>query len=473
MKTLTLLTALLAAVLVASCGKPGDRYGSTTYRIPWPSATGALSLQNVEIRTLSDPEHLSGASAQILVEPGDGGSTLQGARPVGRYVKTSSGVLVPADYVTMQGVTAYAHQERLHDLDTLTGAVSFLSWPLSIGIDVHVVSDGQRATNNAIYDAKLNSLLLVPYDEGELPIALNPGISAHEHFHFIFQKIVMSRVRDAASQTSCNGGVARLGDLPIADSGFSSGPSDFVGSRESVNGAAAEKMLSNQSENEAKLVKTAAGILPRTFNAFVLRGMNEGFADFYGWLYSHDDSFLAKSIPDQDEMRRLDRHSGRLPAEGLIRRLLVDNFHPDSILPDVVRAHNAYSLGSIYARFLRQLASQLEAGGLSAEDSRLTVARALISSLPTIADSVASIYDTGFLSPNIFLKPLLAQLPSLSKESCALVASFHAPDISFETPDACHAFDLTPKPIVKTAPAPASPAVEKPSSKVDRQDVNK
>lgn len=432
-KFLTLVAALLASSIVASCGKPGDRYGSSTYRIPWPSATGAMSLQNVEIPTLSDPEHFSGSSAQILVEPGDGGGTLAAARPVGRYVKTSSGVLVPVDYVTIQAVTAYAHQERLREVDTSVGVVDVLSWPLSIGIDVHLMSFDQVSTNNAVYDAKLNSLLLVPYDEGDLPISLNPGILAHEHFHFIFQKIVMSRVHDSSSQTSCAGGVA-VGAVDRADS---------RADNRADNQKATSPAKDERADNETQLEKTAAGMPAKTYNAFVLRAMNEGFADFYGWLYAHDDSFLAKSLPDQDEMRRLDRVAGRLPPESLVRRLLVDNFHPDKILPEVVRSHNAYVLGTVYARFLRHLAAQLEVGGLSPSDARLMVARALMASLPAIADLVTSTYENGYLSPNAVLKPLLANLPALSKDGCASLTQFRAPEASFVMPAACAAATTT------------------------------
>lgn len=429
MKSLILL--LVFAVL--SCARPGSHLSSNIYRLPWPSSAGEFSLQDVEVSTLSDPEHFSGSSARVLVEPGDGGSTLAGSPPRGRFVRTSSGVLVPADYVTMQAVTAYAHVERLRAVDASVGADGVLSYPLSLGVEVHVMSDGQAASNNAVYDSKLDSLLLVPYDQGGLPIALNGGVLAHEHFHFLFQKLVLSHVHDTSSQTSCSGAVPEKVAATFPDSSSEEG--------------------SGLRNNDDLVEKTARGIPPRTYNAYVLRGMNEGFADFYGWLYSSDDSFLAKSLVDQDYMRRLDSPSGRLPSENLIRRLLVDNFHPAAILPEVVRAHNAYSLGSIYARYLRQLVNDLVASGRTIADARVLVARALIASLPEIGAQLDSTYENGFLSPNFALSRLLTHLPPLTREVCASLEDVHAADSAYVRPSACDAFQPPEPPVLDTEPA--------------------
>jgi hypothetical protein len=438
---------LLLVFAVSSCGRSGDRFDSRTYRIPWPDEAGDLRLQDVEIRTMNDPKHFSGDAARVLVEPGDGGSQLAGSEPQGRYVRTRSGVLIPADFVTMQAVTAYAHTERLRDLDESVGAGGVLSWPLSLGVEVRVMSYGQRATNNAIYDAKLDSLLLVPYDQGGLPIALNPGVLAHEHFHFLFQRLVMSHVRDTTTQTSCSAGMVPDEHVPTLAESFGEGEG-FVAGLDRV-------------------AKTASAIPARVYNAYVLRGLNEGFADFYGWVYSNDDSFLAKSLPEQDLMRRLDSDSGRLPSERLLRRLLVDNFQPEKILPEPTRARNAYALGSIYARYLRHLVDDLVSSGRALEDARLIVARAMIATLPEIGARMETSYETEFLSPNFVISHLLAHLPPVTSAVCASLDEVHAPEDSYEKPAACRVYEVTPAvtPTPTPTPTPAPVPTPKPVAK--------
>jgi hypothetical protein len=421
----------LLVLAAASCGQPEDRFESATYRLPWRAADGVVALQDVEIKTLRDPRSFSGDVARILVEPGDGGTGLAGSEPQGRYVRSRSGVLVPADFVTMQAVTAYAHVEKLRSLDESVGASGVLAYPLSLGVEVHVMSYGQRAKNNAIYDAKLDSLLLVPYERGGLPIALNPGILAHEHFHFLFQRLVMSHVRDRVTQTTCSGGVVASGGEGEAK------PSVSRAADEEAKMPTLTESFGERPERVDKVAKTAAGIPARVYNAYVLRGLNEGFADFYGWLYSNDPSFLAKSLPEEDDMRRLDMDPDRLPAENLVRRQLVDYFNPEAILPEVTRAHNAYSLGSTYARALRQMVEELVSSGRSVEESRLLVARAVIAVLPELGAWMEKSYETEFISPNFVLSRLLVRLPTLTAGMCSSLEELRAPEAGYAAPAAC------------------------------------
>lgn len=436
-RALAVLSAAVCLGAFASCGKRGDEGAAQVYRIPWTETGGDVHLQDVEIRTLTNPERFEGSTARILVEPSDGGGRLSGEAPVGRFIRTKSGVMVPTDYVTMQAVAAYAHQERLHDLDVRAGADALISWPLSLGIEVRVSGPGGLLTNNAIYDARLNSLLLVPYTEGDLPMSFSPGILGHEHFHFIFQSVVMSRVKDQGLQTSCTGAAPATATPEPAP----------IKSKIIV-------VEDPDSDRRTQQMATAKAMPASVYNSYVLRGMNEGFADFWGWLYSRDEFFLAKSLPGESDRRRLDWGPGRLPTEELIRSQLVDVEHPDKIMGDAGRAQNAYILGSQYARFLRQTVADLvRENGTSEDEAALMVARALIQSLPSIATTIAASYETEFLSPNAIVKPLLLALPKISRGVCARIGSFHAPESGFEKPRACDVFK-DEKPIAKPSPSP-------------------
>ena len=240
----------------------------------------------------------------------------------------------------------------------------------------------------------------------------------------------MSHVHETSSQTSCVGAAP-----PAADDGI---PEGEEGS---------PKIPMAGENSEETLEKTAKGIPARVYNMYVLRGLNEGFADFYGWLYSGDDTFLSKSLPDQDRMRRLDSAPGRLPSENLVRRLLVDNFHPDRILPESTRAHNAYSLGSIYARYLRRVVGDLVEAGHSLPEARELVGRALIATLPELGAQMDSIDETAYLSPNFAVSRLLAHLPlrTLTRETCVSLEDVRAPEVSFKKPASCDVFAVPEK----------------------------
>ena len=202
-----------------------------------------------------------------------------------------------------------------------------------------------------------------------------------------------------------------------------------------------------------RVAKTAEAIPASVYNAYLLRGLNEGFADFYGWVYSSDVSFLAKSLPEQYEVRRLDVDPGRLPSEALLRRLLVDNFHPESILSEAVRAHNAYSLGTVYARYLKRVVDDLVSSGRSMADARLLVARAVVATLPELGLKMESVYEREFVSPNSLIAMLAAHLPPLTSSICLSIEGVHASEPGYVKPSQCDAYSPT------TLSAPAKPRV--------------
>ena len=82
---------------------------------------------------------------------------------------------------------------------------------------------------------------------------MNAGVIAHEFFHSIFFKKVLGKLRAINSDSD------RL---------------------------------------------TTAG--PELFNLTYVRGLNEGLADFWGWLYTKDQNFMRFSFAGSNEGRSLD-----------------------------------------------------------------------------------------------------------------------------------------------------------------------
>ena len=430
--------ALALATLGGGCSRDPGAFSSKKYRLPWPDGSGQYKLQDVEIQTMSDPTHFRGDVAQILVEPSDGGGHLTGEQPVGRYIRSSSGTIVPADFVTLEAATVYAHLERLRALDIAVGSSPSIHWPLMIGVQTNVLDGGDAITNNAVYDGRLDALLIVPYSGSGVPIAMNAGILAHEHFHTIFQSLVLSKINEKGVTVS----------KPTKDILAAAGCSWAANQRSSGARTNGQRVRGNGSGEvmvdvtDSAAVTEAADQIPKaTYNSFLIRSLNEGLADFWGWVYSGDATFIAPSLPTEGRVRRMDSDSGQLPTEQTIRRNLVDLSREDKLLPERDRVTLAYRLGTQYARFMRETA--IEMAGTKADtstlESRQVVARALLLALPDIGASVAAAYTESYLSPNFIIKPLTLQMGALSSASCTRILRFKAvtQDKASDVPASC------------------------------------
>ncbi len=412
--------ALVLSLTVASCSRESDRFAGDTYRLPWPDSEGQIALRPVQLKTLNDPENFEGSAARILVEPAESSGRLIAEKPRGRYIRSGSGTMIPSNYATLQAVTAYAHQEKLQSFDEKNGAATYLKWPLTIGLQVKVVDRGAIVNNNAIYDGKLDALLVVPYSLSDLPIALNGGILAHEHFHFIFQKAVLDRIGVQQSQ-GCQHGIAQTeAETPSA-------PQETE----------TETGLDLDLGDEESIARAADEIAPGVYNAFLLRAINEGLADFWGWSYSGDVEFVGRSLPSEERVRRLDLEAGKLMDARAIRQSLVDLRRADKVIREDYRIGRAYLLGTQYARFLKGLVSALVEQGTSPEVAKGFVTAALVKALPTLGTAVVASYATDYISPNLILKPLILNLPDVKAPVCTALENFRATETGYQKPAAC------------------------------------
>ena len=437
--------ALLGCILVASACAPvsdfftalgGVRIGaqgsSGRYQIPWPDSTGQYHLQKIAIESFNSPETLQGSYTQILVNPYVKDGQLGSATPVGRFARNKDGVMIPADYVSVQAATIHAHIERLAQMDNELGVAERIQWPVKIGIQANVV-DSKTGTikNNAVFDKKLNALLVMPYtiDSG-LPIALNAGIVAHEHFHQIFQALVLDRLPTKLSDT-----VSSLSDHLCAWATPPGGPIElnFPTSepKSTTSGEVEGQSPSAKFKNPLSLEAANDAVAPDVYNQFLLRGMNEGFADFWAWVYTGDAQFIGHSLPSENNRRRLDVIAVKLPSELLLRHALLDPVHPGQVRSEAERFGIAYSLGTLYARFLREVAMKVSGGGERTLEQRLVLAHALLAALPEFAQEALSAQnDKRLLSPNAILAPLQKSLQNLPSSGCEVFVRVVADEAS-------------------------------------------
>lgn len=394
----TFICVLASGLALFGCAKSRNSEGNQ-FQIPWPDESGAYHLQNVSIPSFSDPNRLQGENVRIFVNPRLSEGRLASDEPIGRFVRTKSGVGVPSDYMSLQATAIHAHYERLAKIDASTGAD--IDWPVKVGIRASVRDERGTVTTNAIFDGKLDALLIVPYSGDSLPIALNGGILAHEHFHMIFQRAVVAKLdqQGAIRKSLRLSGLSREFGCEVASHIH----------QDSQKGTAAREPIAGDDSGpiKPKDSKSASAV----FNSFYLRALNEGLADYWAWVYTGDANFIVHSLPSEAKYRRLDLSVQQLLGNDVLKRFVFRGEESDPF-SDYELAGNAYLVGSQFARVLRELTL---AGGLeqmATLDARLQGAKALIESLSSIAQEfVTAEKNREFVSSNVLTRALYARWP--------------------------------------------------------------
>jgi hypothetical protein len=434
MIAVSLLTTCLG--VLTACSKIGDPSSSNRYRLPWPDDSHTYKIREVTIDSFSDPKGLSGPAASIIVDPFISGDSLEG-HPAARFVQTSDGVNVPADFESSQGATLYAHLERLKGLDARMGVADKVRWPLTIGVSSNVVDTNGSVRNNALYDGRFDALLFVPFTGPGLPISLNAGIIAHEHFHIVFQALVLNAIKDKSVVV----GKPSTAALRMTD--CHGAPDETIGRKDARDSGAAkvDVVLSEKMLDVAEQIKSAA------FNAFMLRIVNEGFADFWAWVYTGDVKFISQSLPSETESRRMDIPSGPLRGVSQLRKQMVNE--KAEVRSQSELSSGSYGPGTQYARFLRELALEQGVDEKSLE-SRVKFGKVLMDSLPEISARTEKMYATEDISPNVFLQAIAKHVPNLDEATCQLFVNVSPLDGKLDLPEPCSKVQ-PPSPV----PAPA------------------
>lgn len=255
-------------------------------------------LRTVELKNVAQLKTMSGRYAQFYYSPGKGDRTITGESPLTRFMKTKANVFIPLDVLSQQMAVLYYHFQSLIGFNQNIGiAEEDLNSAVQVGLNVKMESEN-LSENNAFYDGETDSFLFVPYNEKNIPLAVNAGVIAHEYFHSIFYK-------------------------------------KFLG--------------------QVKLTMKSEGLLA-AYNETLFKGMNEGFADFWGWLYTTDENFIDFSISKTPTDRSLfleKKEIGKIITEKEIEEQVQLALDYESVRRDLLSYY--YVIGTPYARFLRQL----------------------------------------------------------------------------------------------------------------------
>lgn len=374
---------------------------SGTIRVlaPMNSEGGAYKLAVTELSDVYDLDTMSGKYARFFLSPRVTNERLDGVNPKAKFIKNSDGVLVPADQLTGQMAVIYAHMQKLAALDKELGAEGVNKWPRDVGLAVRVKD---APGNNAFYEGTTDSILVVPYVSQDLAISINAGILAHEHFHSLFYKMVLEKKAANLHAEEMN----KVLDLKLETT---------------LSGRGIPSLESEGLTNEK---------LEELYYVAIARGLNEGLADFWGWMYTGDPDFIVQSLSNE-KLRSMKASANEfsLFSQEKIKndlRSLANFTSRNGIdIADMIPTYS-YKLGTQFSRTMKVFSElHAKALGISSVEARKETAKIIIKMLPDIKNEMVQGSGKSFRARN-FLEILAKNAVMTSEEECAFLADMLA-----------------------------------------------
>jgi hypothetical protein len=363
-----------------------DANGNLKVLIPMVAkdlTNNSSKLETITIKNISSLKDVAGSYAQFYYTPGGGSGALTGSAPQARFIRTGDDVYVPSDSITQQMFSLYYHVQNLNDFNAEISPELKQTQPFQIGLNTQVSGNALSAKNNAFFDGESNALLFVPYTLDNIPISVNSGIIAHEFFHSIFFKHVLGT---------------------------------FNARQQALLQASADQ------EHSSKVYY---------FNQTYVRGLNEGIADYWGWLYTNNTDYISISLPKFGDDRKLelaDNLIGQIETAGDIEDRVVEaqdlSNNPTEYLSSYI-----YHVGTPHARFLKVLTQKIADTnkGTNGVSAKLTMARTVYAYLKTLSNATASYKSTDVVAADdlfkFFAQPKLSGL-TLTGDQCDFVLKY-------------------------------------------------
>jgi len=367
----SLILAILASATLSACSQKADSdsvSGGVKVRIPWQDEAGEYKLQLIELSGLDSLLEMGGKFARFFFAPGIADNRLTGQGPRGRFLKIGNDEFVPANEISQSMAAIYAHMQRLAALDNKLGVGWVNQWPRDIGVSVRVAGNDNLKENNAFYDGKTDSLFFVPYSAKDLPIAVNAGIIAHEHFHSLFYKLVIKSNPEIMNSQLMN-------------QASNHDPEAFYHAL----GLAWPEETESPSDDKPRVTELTSSY----YHLAILRGLNEGLADFWGWVYTGDEDFILQSFPMEGRRSMKEGVGAVLNQREIMSKAIAAVHLGKTQGPRKLRSY-AYVIGTNYARAFKKFASLYqEETQLSAKESREKVAMMLLKILPEFSQDYA------------------------------------------------------------------------------------
>jgi len=382
--------------------------------------TPTYQFQVVKLLRLFEIKKVRGQYAKFYLSPTIKDKRLSGTFPNAEFVRNKQNVYTPTNEISVQMATIYYHMQNMALLDEKLGVGSVNTWPRDIGIGVKIpqktnTNSFQLMKNNALYEGSFDAILFVPEETDKLPIAVNGGILAHEHFHSLFFKMVMSKLYEE--------GIASK-DIPMTIHSAEHMKESFPSLSSDSESDKSVEQINNKAALENPLSEAQLHLL---YNSTLLKGLNEGLADFWGWIYTNDNNFIAHSLPSVAEFRTLNLSKADLEklafAEPNQISEQIKTFarqFPDQ-LPGHINEY-AYVLGTQFARSLRAFVTLHKSSRkINLLKAKENIALAVIRFLPKVKDMFLTKDKQQLISANELALKMIEEIPELNMSECEAV----------------------------------------------------
>jgi hypothetical protein len=292
--------------------------------------------------------------------------------------------------------------------------------PMKIVLDTPVLN-AKQSENNAFYDGDMDAIIYLKYSEGNLPLALNGGVFAHEYFHSIFEREVLRVVKSN-----------KLFEIPSAIHNLSMNQALEKIKKINLNSLAiaTEKKLSN-----GPMALSTENV--KWYYALLVKGFNEGLADYWGWAYVNDPAFIGHSLPQTRATRKLDLQAQKLESLQLLSdaemlSIVYQVSESDSEKLDLINAFS-YLLGSRVALFFKSYSDVIKSERNLSEDAAKKEMNALIIKfVKIIAHSLPQVTmaadHTQLIGPYELMHKLIGQQILTTEKECTFLKEFMEKD---------------------------------------------
>lgn len=377
-RTLTLILGTLLALTGCMGTKDAPiNDGVSTVRIP-VEENGKFKFENVDLQGVKSYETMSGSVVEFVLYPQMGETTITGKTPSFKFSRAASGQQIATDDISLQSAMLYYHFQQFKEMDKNLGLDGVLSYPRKVGL---ALDKDLKFQNNAYYDAKTDAFIFVPFIGKNLPLLANGGVLAHEHFHSIFSKLVGAKIKKH-----------------LAPGGEPAAAYDFIAHE--VN-----EIPLGSDNRESALNENLSSEDRDLYHLVVVRGINEGLADAWAWIYTGNPDFLAMSLPREKEGRTLEKPTNVDLYIDSVAKIKLDVLDTKTERPELrARYLNAvaYNYGTQLSRHLKIAANKLaREKDISDKESRHLLARAILSALPLFQEKFLSLKSNELLETNL------------------------------------------------------------------------
>ena len=364
-------------------------------------------LKVVTLHQIEDLRRVLGGHAIFYYAPKIEDSLVMGEVPHARFTKMSGDVFVPANRQSAEMAAIYYHLQNLSAFDAVLGLADLNVGPRKVAISTRILKSNMLVRDNSFYDQNSDAMIFVDFESMGFPLTLNSGVIAHEHFHSIFSKLVI---------------------LPLVKAGRLS---------ESLK-VSSHRTVSKISNSSATLESEFTGLnekeLKRNFQNFILlKALNEGLADYWGWHYSKNEKFVSISIPGETG-RSLEEPAYGFPSQKIRNEQIDSMFDLYLVAKDKDKDKDkekaleeiqdwggryAYSLGNQYARFFRNLSKTIEGQDLDPASQNILPLR-LIFMLNDLREKLLNNQTQQMIQPENVIESFCTKNSDLFKKDCRL-----------------------------------------------------